>query len=826
MIRTIFLRAFRNFEKNKFFSSLNILGLAIGMAVFMLIAQYVKFETSYEDFVPNGSSIYRVKLDAYAGNELVTSSAENYPAAGPALEHALPEVIGYTRLYNMGYKNNVVITNEEARHQPIAFKQRRFLYADSAFLPMMGYELAAGNLHTALAEPNTAVITQRLATLYFGDEDPIGKTLRMQDDDNNNELAKVTGVIRDIPANTHLKFDILFSYSTLFARTGERANYGVARYDQSWMRYDMYTFIKVLPGTDPDALEAKFPAIVAQHRPPAKEQNQKDILSLQPLSSIHLNSRLAEEPEPNGDAGIVRFLGMIGLFVLVIAWINYINLSTAKAMERAKEVGVRKVMGAIRSQLVTQFLSEAALVNLLSILIALAVVGAILPFFNSLSGLSLDASYLIRPWFLGLVGLLWIGGTILSGIYPALILSSFKPAAIVKGKLKNSVNGILLRKSLVVFQFMASVALIAGTLIVFDQLNYMMSRDIGVNIDQVLVVERPGIGPARGGESFTSAIDVFRDELKKNTSIQFVSASSTVPGAQREWKTLVKKYGATDDQLFTVRTNSMDYEFMDVFKMKLLAGRTFSEAFTNDPDTSVVITASAASLLGFKDPEAAIGQTLHLPEWPWSPIIVGVVNDYHQVSLKKSLEPCIFTCTKYYGEYYSMRISTSNLTQTVDHIKASWEKAFPGNPFEYFFLDDYFNKQYKNERQFGVLFTTFAVLALVIGCLGLLGLSAYTAIQRTKEIGIRKVLGSSEGGIFLLLSKEYIKLVLLSIVLAVPLVYFSMNSWIESFPYRTSITSWVFIFAGATVLTISLLTVSFQTFRAARANPVDSLKYE
>jgi putative ABC transport system permease protein len=580
----------------------------------------------------------------------------------------------------------------------------------------------------------------------------------------------------------------------------------------------------VQEGTDPRVLEAKFPAIVHRLNPELKKMNQDYVLSLQPLEEIHLTSNLAEEAETNGDGRIVKFLGMIGLFVLVIAWINYINLSTAKAMERAKEVGVRKVMGAFRFQLVRQFLTEAALVNLFAVLVALAIVSAVLPAFNSLSGLSLNTGYLLQPWFITLIGLLWAGGTILSGFYPAIVLSSFKPATILKGKLKNSTGGVFLRKSLVVFQFMASVALIAGTLIVFNQLNHMMSRDIGVNIEQVLVVERPGIGPRQ--ERFNSAIDVFRNELKKDPSIQFVSASSTVPGAQREWKSLVKKYGAPDDQLVTVRHNSMDYEFMDVFKMKLLAGRVFSEAFSDDSDTAVVITESATRLLGFKDPEAAIGQALHLPEWPWSPVVVGVVNDYHQVSLKQSLEPTIFYCSKYEGEYYSMRINTGSLSQTVAHVKASWEKAFPGNPFDYFFLDDYFDQQYKNERRFGQLFITFAILALIIGCLGLLGLSAYTATQRTKEIGIRKVLGSTEGGIFLLLSKEYIRLVTLAIVMSMPPVYLLMNNWVQSFAYHAPITIFVFIVAGATVLVISFLTVSFQTFRAARANPIDSLRYE
>ena len=821
----MFLKTFiRSFKKNKFFSILNILGLALGMAVFLFIAMYVKFETSYEDFNPNASSIYRVKLDVYVNNEQVLTSAENYPAVGPALT-ALPEVTAFTRLYNLGYKNNVIITNEEAKPDPIAFKHRKFLYADSSFLPMMGYTLIAGDIRTALAEPHTAVITKHYATLYFGTEDPIGKILRMQDDDDNNELVRVTGILDEVPANTHLKFDVLFSYKTLYARQGDNPSYGIERFDRSWQRSDMYTFIQLRPGTDVRTFEAKLPAIVKRNNPVQQTSNQRDVLTLQPLKDIHLTSRLAEEAEPNGDERIVYFSGMIGLFVLAIALINYINLATAQAMERAREVGVRKIMGAVKHQLIRQFLTEAACINLLSMLLASASVGVVLPVFNSIFGLSLDTGYLFQPWFMALLVILWIAGTVLSGFYPALVLSSFKPLSIVKGKMKNSTRGIVLRKSLVVFQFMASVALIACTLIVFSQLEYMMKGDIGMNIDQVLVVERPGIGP--GHPEFETAVDAFRNELKNNSAVQSFSMSSTIPGKQREYRVAVKRYGSSDDKLISVRTNSMDYEFLDVYKMKVLAGRMFSEDYVQDQDTSIVITLSAVKLLGFKNPEEAIGQTLSIPDWfvP-NPIIVGVVNDYHQVSLKSPLEPSVFYCDPKYGEFYSIRINSSNVTEIINTVQAAWQKAFPGNPFEYFFLNDYFDSQYKNERQFGMLFTTFSALALLIGCLGLLGLSAYTAMQRTKEIGIRKVLGSTEVGIFVLLSREYIKLILLAIVLAVPFIYVLMDKWIQSFPYRTSISAAEFIIAGGAVLLIALLAVSFQTWRAARVNPVTSLRSE
>jgi putative ABC transport system permease protein len=821
MIKNLLLIAVRSLKKNKFFSILNVAGLGIGMMVFMLIAIYVRFEKSYENFIPGVENIYRVTLTSYINNELVLASAENYPAAGPALAAELPEIKAYARLYNLGYKNNVIITNEESKPDPIALKQRTFLYADSSFLPMMGYAMSSGNAQTALVQPFTAVLSEQYARLYFGNDDPIGKTLRMQDDDYNNELVKVTGVFKDLPANTHLKFDILFSYKTLFARS-DRA---VDRYDLSWQRKDMYTFIQLQPGTDPLKLQTKFDQVINKYNPALKEKNQRDIFSLQPLRDIHLTSSLAEEAETNGDGQIVLFLGFIGAFVLIIAWINYVNLSTAKAMERAKEVGVRKVMGALKGHLVRQFIVESGLINLFAIVIACILMTLALPYFNSLTGRQFSPTLLTQSWFLLLLFILWTSGTLLSGFYPAIVLSSFKPVVVLKGKLKNSMSGILLRKSLVVFQFMASVALIAGTLIIYRQLDFMMDRDIGVNINQVLVVERPGISP-RDRNAFNSSIDVFRNELQKHSSVQGVTTSATVPGKQREYKANVKNYGASDDQQITVRFNSMDFDFMDVFGMKLIAGRAFSEDRLADADTSVILTESAARMLGYLKPEDAIGQTLAIPEFEWNPIIAGVVNDYHQVSLKRALEPTVFYCTKYGGEYYSVRLQTGDVSKAVDDIRISWEKAFPGNPFEYFFLDDFFNRQYENEKKFGSLFTTFAVLAMIVGCLGLFGLSAYTATQRTKEIGIRKTLGSSEVGILVLLSKEYIRLIALAIVLATPLVWFFMREWINTFPYQTSISPFVFILAGGIVIFVSLITVSYQTFKAARTNPVDSLRYE
>ena len=821
MLKNYLRIAFRSLLRHKGFSILNIAGLAIGMAVFLLIAQYVWFERSYESFLPEADNIYRLALERFQNGEQVIATAENVPGAGPALQAELPEVEGFARMYNLGYKNNLIITNEEAEPEPIAFKHRRFLYADSSFLSMMGYELVKGDPDKALAEPLQAVISEEYAEKYFGAANPIGKHLRMQDDDFNDERVQVTGVFKNLPANTHLKFDVLFSYKTLFGR-GERAP---DRYGTTWRRNDMYTFLKLRPGTDPAALEAKFPAIVEKYHPELAEHNREDVLSLQPLRSIHLHSDLAEEPEPNGDASVVGFMLLIGVLVLIIAWINYVNLSTARAMERAKEVGIRKVSGALKGQLVGQFLIESALVNLLSILLAFGLVQIALPWFNRLTGLSFDLSVFLQPWSLGLLAGIWLVGTFLSGFYPAWALSAFRPVAVLKGQFKNTGGGALLRKGLVVLQFAASVALIAGTFIIYRQLNHMLNKDIGMNIDQVLVVERPGIAP-RDREARNSAMDVFRAELAKNPDIEGVATSVTIPGKQREYKATVGKFGEAENDVVTLRFNSMDYNFMDVFEMKLLEGRAFSKELPSDLDTSCIITASAAERLGFETPADAIGQTLAIPQFRWNPIVVGVVNDYHQVSLKKAVDPTLFYCTPYSGEFYSMRVKTDDLTKTVAHVRNAWQTAFPGNPFDHFFLDDYFAAQYENEKRFGKLASVFALLAILVGCLGLFGLSGYSIAQRTKEIGIRKVLGATTLGLIAMLSKDMLKLVAIAVLLAVPLAWWAMENWLQDFAYRIEIQWWIFALSGVLAVLVAFLTVSFQSMKAALANPVESLKTE
>jgi len=821
MVKNYFRIAVRSILKKKVFSLINILGLATGSAAFLLLIQFVDFQHSFDKFHKEANSIYRVTLSQYLNNELMIASAENYPGVGPAMVSDISGVEGYARLYNMGYKNNIIITYEGAAEGPIAYKHRKFLYADSSFLPMFDYKMIKGDAETALAQPNSAVISEKYAQMYFGDVEPIGKMLRLKDDDYNDELCKVTGVFKDLPGNTHLKFDILFSYKTLYTR-GDWAH---SRYNESWERKDMYTYVKLQDSKRAKEVENQLASLVDKYSPDLSERNREDVLALQPLTSIHLNSNLAEEAEANSSVENVNAMLIIAFFIIILAWVNYINLSTSKAMERAKEVGVRKSLGAFRKQLISQFMIESIIINLISILVAFAFVILALAGFNDISGLRLVVADFLTLKFIGITFLLWLTGTLLSGIYPALVLSSFKPAVVLKGKLQNQSKGANLRKILVVFQFITSVSLIAGTLIVYNQLDYMQNKDIGMNVDQVLVVERPGIAP-RDRNAFSSAIDVFRDEVRNEPNVEAISASVTIPGKKREFKVGAKLYGSGDDDLATLRFNSMDFSFIDVFEMNILAGRAFSEEFTNDPDTSVILTKSAAASLGFENPEDIIGQTIALPAFNWNPIVIGVVNDYNQESLQKSMDPIIFYCTEYGGEFYSMRVKTQNVSQTINHVEESWKKAFPGNPFVYFFLDDYFDRQYINEARFGNLFGAFSILAIFIGCLGLFGLSAYTVEQKTKEVGIRKVLGSKDSQIFILLSRSFVFLIGSSIAVAIPLTYFFMTLWLDSFAYKEAIPIWVFAASGISVLVVALVTISFQTIKAMQTNPVEALRYE
>ncbi len=812
----------RALMKNKVYSFINISGLAIGIAGALLILHYVSFESNYDKFQEDYEDIYRVSLDLFQNGEFVYHSAENYPPLGQSMVNDFPEVVEWAHLYNMGSKNNVVITYEESPGEPVKLKHRRFLYASDGFLSMFSADMIAGDAKTALSEPLTMVISESTAKKYFGDEDPIGKKLRLQDDDYNNENCVVTGVFKDVPANTHLKYDVLISTSTLYNRFEQ----ALTRYRDGWIRKDFYTYVKLQPNASPVTLETKFPGMVEKYMPQLADRNSVHNFHLQPLADIHLNSHLADEAELNGEAEPITFLSIIAIFIVVIAWVNYVNLATSRSLDRAREVGIRKVLGSLRSQLIRQFLFESVTINFLAIVLALGIMLVALPSFYQVSGIPQEVVLWQNQTIWLTLGVIFLVGSFVSGFYPAMVLSSFKPVSTLKGKFRNSSSGVLLRKGLVIFQFATSAALIIGTLTVNKQMSYMRSADLGFDIEQTIVVERAAIADTSSELGRNRQIQLFTDGLRAESGIVAVSTSGIVPGKKIRFKADIRGYHQPQGEVYPLSFIGGDYELIETLGMEIIAGRDFSRDFPSDADTATLVTRGAAKLLGYENPEDILGQTVMMESFRDAAIVIGVVEDYNHESLRVRAEPSLFTLSPFWAEYFLIRVNESSIPQALDIIEQKWNTVFAGNPFDYFFLDEFFNNQYKSEMQFQSMFSVFSILAIVIGCLGLFGLSAFTAMKKTKEIGIRKVLGASVQGVFYMLSKEFIVLIVISNIIAWPIIYYAMNSWLQGFEYRTNIDFLVFAIALVIVMLVALLTISFQTIKSAKLNPVDSLRYE
>ena len=805
MLQNYLLSTLRNLTKRKGFSILNILGLSIGLAASLLILQYVKDELSFDNFHANGENIYRIKYDYYKDGDRVFECATAFNNIGPTLKADYPEVENICRLY-LRYGGGIV------QYEDISMKENNVFIADQSFLEMFSYPMIAGDIRTALKEPNTAVVEEATAKKYFGDQNPIGKRIRF----GSQEEYEITGVIKS-PENSHLKFTFLFSYKTY-----PSLNPGMTatNWEEGWGWYDFYTYVQLKPGADPVLLNAKFPELVKKLGRDGDVDRFK--FSLQHMPDIHLYSNLLQEARVNGNGESVYFLLIIALFILVIAWVNYVNLSTARAVERAKEVGVRKSIGAARIQLAFQFIAEAFVINLVAVLVGIALLNVSIPFFNTISGKQLTSSILVDPVFWYAVAGLYIVGSCFSGLYPAIVLSSYKPALVLKGPMKGSRQGLFLRKGLVVFQFVSSVALIAGTLIVYQQLKFMQNRELGIDINQMLVINAPGVVPNR--EIYPAQFNSFKNEMLRHPSVKKMTGSSEIPGNLIYWTVGSKRVGQDQEVGRTAMYRvGVDHDFFSTYGNEVLAGRLFVPEYVAD-SSNVILNQKAVDVLGFKSPEDAIGGLVAFGQDTLT--VIGVVKNYHQEGLKNDFRPTAFHPTQDNQAYYSLKIETMDLAQTLTYAKEKYSQLFPGNPFEYFFLDTFFNRQYKTDQQFGQVFGFFALLAIIVASLGLFGLASFTASQRTKEIGIRKVLGSSVPNIFLLLSKDFLKLVMLANLIAIPLVWMLMDNWLDSFAFRIHIGVWIFLMSAAITTFIALITVSYQSITAAIANPVKSLRYE
>lgn len=798
--------AWRNLVRHKAFSVINIVGLAIGLAACILILQYVAFELSYDKFNVNRDRIYRVQQDRYNNGKLSTQWAGGAYAVGNSFKDAFDEIEAYVKVV----KRRAIVVNATGNEQ---LKIEKVYFASQDFFHLFSYPLLNGNPKTALTEPNTVVLTESIARKLFGTSNPVGKTIQA----NREQLLRVTGVMKDFPANSHLQANIVVSYTTFVKNMGPDNNPEMA-----WQWDGCLTYLLLRPGTDPRVLEAKFPAVVDKF---AGEEHKRyrsaAIYLLQPLRDIHLYSHLMEEVEPNGDGNAVYLLLAIAFFIVVIAWVNYINLATARAINRAKEVGVRKAVGSLRGQLIKQFMFESALLNALAVGLALVIVVLVLPLFNNLSGLTLTLWLLAEPLFwLPLLGL-FIVGAFFSGLYPAFVLSAFKPVVVLKGRMVNTRQGILLRKGLVVFQFAASLFLLVGTLTVFRQIQFMRAQTLGLSIDQTLVINPPIV---KNDSTFLSQLTAFKQELLRVPAIRSISASTTIPGQPVDWNAGGIRLLGTDESKGTqYRVIGVDYDYLKTYGLKLIAGRDFSNEFGTD-NKAVVFNKMGIRQLGFDKPELAIGKQINF--WGNTMTIVGVVDNFHQQSLREAYEPLILQLIPDLRGYFSVKLSPDQLGVTLSTLQQNWNQFFPGNPFEYFFLNEHFNEQYRADQRFGQIFGFFTALAILVACLGLFGLASFTTMQRTKEIGIRKVLGASVGEILQLLYREFAVLVLVAFVVAMPLAWYAAHSWLQGYAFRTDLQWWFFALPFGVVLVIALLTVSFQSVKAALMNPVRSLRSE
>jgi putative ABC transport system permease protein len=814
MITNYLKLAVRNLIKRKGYSLLNILGLAIGITCCLLIFQYVSFERSFDDFPEKSEQIARLRLDSYQQGKLSWQSATVYPAFGPTMKKDFPEVEDFCRLIDA----NVLLSNDEKN---VKFSEEKGYFADPFFLDMFSIKLAKGNPKTALDAPDKLLLSESMARKYFGKEDPVGKRLMLRDP-NYTRTLEVSGVFKEFPSNSHLIINHLLSYSTLgsiLKNYGDTSN----STETAWGWYDFYIYLQLKEGTDLKKLESKLPAFCDRYinnNEWNKTNNVRNEAYLIPLRDIHLYSNFNQEAEVNGNGRSVAFLFLIGFFIMGIAWVNYINLATARSVERAREVGIRKVMGALRTDLVSQFLFESFLLNLVSLLIALSAVIVLTPGFNQMIGRVSSAGFILQPAYGYIFGIIFITGTLLSGIYPAFVISGYQPVKVLKGFFKNTSGGVNLRKSLIILQFATSVVLIAGTMIVYQQVNFMQKQQLGVNIKQTLVLD----GAASVTDSlYQNIFQPFKTELLQQTGIKSMTASTSVMSKEIYWTNSIRRLDIPDANSITLYHLGIDYDFIPSFEMKLLAGRNFSKDFTTD-NKAAILNETAVTGLGYLSPEKAINGKLIRNRDTLT--IVGVVQNFHHEGLRKTIEPQIILLRPNSINAYSIKVESADMSKTIAVVKATWDKYFPHDPFNYYFLDDAYDRQYKADKLYGKVFSLFSFLAILIACFGLLGLSAYNILQRTKEIGIRKVMGASAQNVLFLLSKDFLALVAISLLLAVPVAWWIMHSWLQDFAYRININGWVFAIAGMITALIAFMTISFQAIKAAISNPVKSLRTE
>jgi len=806
MIKNYFKIAFRNIRKYKFISFINLSGLTIGLTCCLLILAYILNELSFDKYNKNAKDIYRLTRTFNNQDGVVSLKLSTIaPAFGPYLLTDFPEIKKMTRILNNGVT--------PIRYREKLFNEPDVYFADENLFDVFTQKVTVGDPKKALAEPYSLMLTEEMAKKYFGDEDPINKMVRL----NNQFNLKVTGIFKKFPQNSHMHPEVLISFSTL----NDTAVYGAENLRTSWGNNSFFTYILMPENYPAQNMVKQFPAFVDRHMPHSNYNGKNPSLftklDLQKLTDIHLRSHTDYEAEENGDISRVYIFSSIALFILLIACINYMNLSTARSALRAREIGIRKVIGARKKELILQFLSESVLICWFALIFAALLTWLALPWLNKLSGQQISISILLK-WQIIVPLLLtpFVVG-ILSGIYPALFMSSFQPIKTLKGLFKAS-GGISFRKVLVVSQFTISIVLIITTAIVFQQLDFMQKKSLGFDKERILILPY--------NNDLSKQYESFRNELLRNNSFKDIACSSRIPSGR-----LLDNMGASTlsgDSLRPTSTDikyiAVDYDFIPTYGITMASGRNFSRDFGTDT-AGFVLNESAVKALGWTA-QNAIGKDFKYGGQKGK--IIGVVNDFHFESLHQAIVPMVMEMfPPSINQFNNVSIKiTGNIPSALNHLETTWRRLLPEQPYQFNFLDERFGKLYESEQKQGTIFVIFACVAIFIASLGLLGLSAFTITQRVKEIGVRKVLGANVGSIVTLLSKDFLKLVMIAAIIAFPVAWFAMHSWLKDFAYRIDIQWWVFVLAGILAALIALITVSFQAIRAANANPVKSLRTE
>lgn len=795
--------SYRSLFKHRSFSLVNLLGLAVALCAFLLIWLFVNFQLSYDHFHQRKDQIYQLYHKQYQQGEHIKQGSETFKEVGPVLKDNFPAVVNFTRVYR---PLEQLFTSQDQSGNTYSFNESRIYYVDSSFIRIFSFPLIKGNPNTALSQPQSAVITEATSNKYFGLQDPLGKVLYVTDAWGKEEACTVTGVAKEVPTHSHLQFDILLSSRFQDSVTSDLPEYT--------------TYVQLVDASDPIELSSQLTDVINYQLGLDEGKSGHTLaLSLIPLTDVHFLQNANDQES-------VTLLSWIAILVMVIAWINFINLSTVQSLDRAKEVGVRKMMGAFQSQLIRQYTTEIMMMHGIALMLAIALIITFRPLLSNSINIpfSFHFSYL-TAWSSSMLLFLMVG-VIVSTLYVSFLTASFRPASVLKGKFKHNKSNITTRKVLVVLQFASAIILIVSTFTMLQQLQFMRNAPLGINLDQTLIIKAPK-KQVNAEQRFTT----FKTKLSQHATISAVSSTSIIPGRNIGNLVAFQRVGAEETESKTIPVIAIDPDFLSAFDIKLLQGHNFSEGDWKNWQ-SVILNESAMQLLGYKQPEDVIQEKIVDQSTQKKYTIVGIIHNYHQKSLKQEMMPIVYRYNPNSWGYFALKFaspdfqSVDNLHHMIMQIEKVWQNTFESEPFDYFFLDNYFDAQYTTDKQVSKIVTMFTLLAISVACMGLYNLASYTVLQRTKEISIRKVMGASVTSILVLLSKEYLKLILIACVIAIPIANYFSTEWLDNFAYRTKVSWWIFAIPGLIVLFIALLLVTGQTWKAAHTNPADSLKHE